>query len=398
MGTQSIIFAVLLCFGAILGFRSGLEKTFLKLMSLIGAYALAVLYFMPLSAFIKQQTDINMMLVYLLTAAGIFLIGGWLIRIVLTAVLSLIKGMSGDAAAKHTAKADSKTPGDKEDQNPTAKSAISGVLGAALGAVVWAGVAFVAIWALTLLPLLNPSKMALAEEKPAQGIDQTLQSVATKLMSTVTGTIANAAGVNNKSQGLIQAVVNNPVENMQRIKRLSASPEFKNLLNKPKNRELIRAGNAEALSRQPEFRAFVEDEDVRELAEDSGLDLSAEGGDDKAVATAVVDVWSRAESMRADPEVQALLKDPTVIKQIQENNYIGLMMNPKFEKLLQAFNSGESKGAPEAGTQALGSEVKQNQTKSPEAAGKSIGSASKIYSWKDEDGKMHYSDKKPAGD
>jgi len=302
---------------------------------------------------------------------------------------------------KHTAKSDRKSTDADGDQNPNGKSPMSGVLGAGLGSMVWAGVAFVAIWALTLLPLLNPSKMTLAQEKPAPGIDQTLQRVATKLMSTVTGTIANAAGMDNKGQGLIQAVVNNPVENMQRIKRLSASQEFKDLLSKPKNRELIRAGNAEALSRQPEFRAFVEDEDVRELAEDSGLDLSGENGDengdDKAVATAVVDVWSRAESMRADPEIQALLKDPTVVKQIQDNNFIGLMMNPKFEKILAAFNSAESKDAASTEAETLDGELKQNQAESAEARGKSIGTSSKIYSWKDEDGKMHYSDKKPAG-
>lgn len=97
-------------------------------------------------------------------------------------------------------------------------------------------------------------------------------------------------------------------------------------------------------------RSIVHDAEMRGRFADVGL-VSEEARDDPdvfraAFAEVLAEVGPRIESLRDDPEVQALASDPEIMGMVEAGNTLGLMNHPKIRRIVSRFS--ESASEPEA--------------------------------------------------
>ncbi|MCV6628119.1 MAG: hypothetical protein OIF38_18650, partial [Cellvibrionaceae bacterium] len=339
MGAALIIFIVFILYGAWQGYRKGLEKTAIRLLAFIGAYGLAIAYFMPLSQWLKQQWDKPWLLIYLVTGALLLFVGATLISLLLKGLLGLVKMLGSDGATTQVA-------ADNARHRESGKAgAASALAGAGLGAGVGTVLAIIVVWGLDIAGASIPA----LKGQPQQGISGELQSLANKSMASVSGQVLKQVGGTGASAGLASAIIKNPQQNMQRIGRISRNPKLQNLLANNYSKRMIRDGDVRALSTQPNFKELMADSDIQGLAADAGLSVDSVEGQQQ-VAGAMVDVWSRVEQLRNNPEVRDLLSDPELLEQVQRGNYLALLNNPKFDRLFTVFR--QAGGGATAGARA----------------------------------------------
>lgn len=368
MGPFSIVFLISLVFGLIIGWRSGWLATLIRLLSFVGAYVLLYLYLKPLSAYLLQNFELGYLPSYLAAGGGLLIVGGFAISIALRLLFAVLKMFLPWRPPA-------------EEQESSAKSPIGAILGGSLGAVF----ALFLIWAMSLMSVQFPQ----IQPKPEQTFDLKLAESSQNLMGSISAQVLQVAGAEKQEQAMVTAIMRNPVENAQRLKSIGSSDSFRRLMQDDNSLNLMRSGNSKALVKDRKFQAVMQEPAMQALVKDSGLNTSE---DQEELATTVSSAFTRMDRLRRDPKIRNILQDPELQRQIQNKDYFALFANPKFAEILEAFQSSQTEDADRGAVQ-----DSPDTSKAPADDGGADypEASSKVYHWVDDEGRHHYSDKKP---
>lgn len=364
MGVYAIVFLVITAFFAIRGYFNGFWGSLARTVSFVGAYGAAFYFSKPAAAQVKMHTPIDGIAAYITGGIAVFIVVMIGIRLIFWILAKL-------------------TPGN--DKNPGAGSRIAGLL---VGALVGA---FVGLLLVYTLDVYNSAKDLKAEnnEPTAPAKSDPVGKAAKLAVSKSAGAIMSLSGADRSSVKLGEAFIADPVDSVDRVTRVSNNPDLQKLLNDSRAQRLMKEGDVDELMKVPEFRRLMENQDMKHLLEASGLGVDSK---DSARETAkkITLGWQRVQLMKNDPRVQSIVNDPEFRAQMQAENKLPLLANPKLNELAEIiFVDGTgSIAAFNADNQITIKEIQKGAD-----ASVTEGEAGTVYRYTDEHGQVHYSDK-----
>ncbi len=235
-------------------------------------------------------------------------------------------------------------------------------------------------------------------------MDSFIDNSAKKLVSTVAASAVDLALKDPATTSLTKAFAENPQSMLGHVQQLSNDGHLKTLLADPEVQELLTNGDTNALLNNKDFQTLMRNEDMQAIlasVEDDKTGASSE----RLAAEKMTMAWGRANALKNDPQVIAILTDPEFQEQLNAGNKLPLLTNPKLKTLTeliftneQAAKAGPSETRSFANTENnLQPSLDNEEEISEKAEEKLLEKAEKkpepqIYQWTDENGKIHYSD------
>ena len=368
MSFSTVLLIVIVAFFAFLGYRKGLFNSIAKISSVIAGYAVAIFYIEPGSVLFESWFALKGIVAFVAASAGLFFTAFLVVRLFFWFVRKLYL---------------------KEEKVSTA-SAIGGAL---IGSVVGTVVAIVLVWTLTFVSEMRPVAAGqVVTQNKSEGM---IEDLAKQAVSKLINLAMLSANVRPEVSQFSLALIETPGEVSQQVQRLTKSGELSALFSDRDNQSVLNSGDAEALQQLPAFQALVNNPDMLALAKSAGM--LGETGDNVALAEATLatqttDAWLRVQQVKNNSRVQEIMSDPEFTVKLQSANPIDLLTNPQLLELANIIfedKSEASKAAePEQATQLIATEEGVAVEKKK----------SKIYSWKDDQGRIHYSDTDPKLD
>ena len=356
MDWSLIIFAGVILLFAWRGFRSGFIKSLGRVFTVLAGYAAAILYSGPLSSWIDMQFGWQGVVAFIGTSMTLFLAAGLAMMLIFTLL------------RRHL------FPGD--DISTT--SALGGGFVGALAGVL---LAIAIVWSFAFVRDMRSSD---TNETTASEHSSGVETLANRLAGSAVSAAMNAGSVTPEVARLSAALAASPAEAMQRTQRLMKSTEFLALMHDPRNHRVLDSGNPELVQQLPAFRALAANPDLLALAEMSELaddDLEAK------FARQLTDTWGRAQQVKNDPRVQAILADPEFQAALESGNPVDLLTNHQLHELADIiFSDKTTEVTPDQPTAAV-NEVNPPAVNPPKEP-------TEIYTWTDSHGRIHYSDQK----
>jgi uncharacterized membrane protein required for colicin V production len=347
-----IIFIVVILLFAWRGYSSGFIKSLGRVGAVLAGYAAAILFSGPLSAWVEMQFGLQGIVAFIAASLTLFFAAGFGVMLIFALLRRYVFG---------------------GDDISTASAVSGGVVGALVGCLL----AIVLVWSFAFVRDMRlPATTASTAIESPSGVEALVNRMAGGAVSAA----LNASSFTPEAARLGGALMASPVEVTQRAQRLMKSVEFQALMQDPRNQRVLDSGKAELVQRLPAFRALAATPDMLALAKKAGL---AEGGDTEAeLARQLTDNWGRAQRVKNDPRVQAILADPEFRATLDSGNPVALLTNPKLLELADIMLTEEA--VAKASDQSLTGETESSPSKEP----------TKIYRWTDSSGRIHYSDKK----
>ena len=345
-----IIFLVVVAVSVYRGYRSGAAVIISRILSLALAYAAAFLFAEKLGDWIQTISPLKGLLSYF--AAGMILFVG--ASIIFSSLFSLV----------------TKTLFSSKD-GVSSGSAIGGaILGGTLGCVV----GIIAVWffstfyGLIQLKSNRPVNEPTAFEKVAQDITGgAIEKIAEQ-----------GLGDSELSGGAVK-LLSDPSKNVKHYKQLAQSGELSRFFNSYAVRQALENRNPAALYSTSEFKRLTSNNDFSQLA--SMLSLSDDPDEtNQKLAVQITKVWAQVQQLQTNPEYLAIIDDPFVRRNLESGNLFNLLNNEKISQLFKIMSNTDV-GNIEFNSNGLTSD---NLPTAPK----------KVYRWVDENGKVHYSDKK----
>lgn len=171
-------------------------------------------------------------------------------------------------------------------------------------------------------------------------------SALTKVSQTVIE-VGAAAVVDEKDAGarMTAKMVSRPTETYQNAQRVLSNPRIQALQNDQLFWSYVENGAVDTALNQGSFLGIAYDDTLRgELAE-LGI-IGAHAATDprlfrNEVHGVLTEVGPRMRNLRSDPAVQALLQNPQVMAAIQAGDYVALMQNPEFRQVISRVLEGD---------------------------------------------------------
>jgi len=358
MDWSLLLFIVVMLFFAYRGYRKGLLSSLARVLSLVAGYIAAFLYAEQVSTVLESQYQLQG-IVWFLTAALVLFFGTAIaVNILFWLFAKLLPAMDSPSTA-------------------------SSLGGATVGLVIGVIAAIAIIWTYAFVRDMRSVEDAVANAKPSK-----IESLASKVASKAVNTALSMGSAGPEITNLGTALIASPAEIAQHAQRLSASDDLSELLSDPANQALLNRGDVAAVKDLPALRKLAKNPDMLALAKSAGIvDESANnsGVMETALARQVTDIWMRVNRVRNDQRVQEILNDPEFQQKIQSDNPIDLLTNARLLELADIIYSDEALPDETGQGESNGVEPDSSLQSTPE---KKI----KIFSWVDEDGKIHYSD------
>lgn len=351
MDWSLVIFITVIVFFAYRGYRKGLLKSLSRVISLVAGYIAAILYTRQFSTVVETQTPLEG-LVALATASV-------LLFFVAALAVSLIFWLIGITIPERT--------------NSTTTSSIGG---ATVGLLTGVIVSVIIVWGFAFLRDMQTETELAESVKPNKS---TIESIVNRAASKAVKTALSLADAKPAITQMSAALIESPGEIAQQAKRLAGSKDLSALLGDPENQAVLNSGDVEAVKALPAFQQLVNNPDMQALAKSAGmLNQSADSSAsvDAALADQLTDIWARMQRVKNDQRVQEILSNPEFQKKVQSGNPLDLMTNARLLELADIIFEDKGNGAIE--------ESGDNSFSKQEKA---------IFSWIDENGKIHYSDK-----
>lgn len=397
MNTATIIFLAIVAFFAWRGYQKGFIGSLTRVLSWLIAYPAAIVFTKPLAKIIVQNTALDGLIVYFVAGASIFLGVSFTVTILLNLLASLIP--KNDATEKN-----SKIGG----------AGVGVVIGSLAGLIAVYGIILLQkpdatitdvtsgeIAALSPLESSNNNQTTITQSVKAPNIrdlekanDSFVEASAKKLMGAAAATAVDVALDDKTATQVTKAFVQDPQSMLSHVQHVSNNGKMKELMADEKIQSLMTTGDVHALMNDEGFKALMNDEHMQALvatADDSAAGVSGQ----QAAAEKMVAAWRRADSLKHDPRIIAIISDPEFQQQLNSPNKLALMMNPKLNQLTEIIFSSETPPANGMGNY----EIQDRSKPSVSSAEISTKTATeekpptKIYRWTDENGKVHYSDK-----
>jgi uncharacterized membrane protein required for colicin V production len=396
MHITTLIFFALLAFFTWRGYRKGFIGSITRVLGWIVAYPAAIIFIKPAAELLKQHTALDGLLVYFIAGSTIFLLTSLLVSLLLNFLASLIP-------ENHATQIGSKIGG-----------ASIGVL---MGALVGLLVVYVIGMALT------PAAPVLQQEQQITGVptihnserllttmvphvrdvhkrnDSFIEASAKKLMGNAAATAVDAVLDDKTTAQITKAFVEDPQSMLTHVQQAANDGQIKDLMADEQIQSVLTTGDSNALRRDPGFQTLMNNPNVQALLAQS--DINSETGA-QAAAEKMVQAWSRAQTIKHDPRVIAIISDPEFQRQLNSPNKLQLMMNPKLNQLTEIIFSSGSMAANGMGnyevqdisaTGAVNTAHEAKNRVGANSAGTDAKPAITIYRWTDENGQVHYSDK-----
>ena len=352
MDWSLIIFTVVILLFTWRGLRSGFLKSLGRIFTVLAGYAAAILYSGPMSSWIEMQFGWQGVVTFVGTSLALFLAGG----LAMMMIVALLRRYL--------------FPGD----NISIMSALGGGF---VGALVGVLLAIAIVWSFAFV---RDMRSPATSETTASAPPSRVETLANRLTGSAVSAAMNAGSVTPEVARLSGALAAAPAAAMQRSQRLVKSDEFLALTQDSRNQRVLDSGKPERVQQLPAFRALAANPDMLALGEMSGLaddDLTAE------LARQLTDTWARAQKIKNDPRVQAILADPEFRTALDSGNPVDLLTNHQLLELADIIYANEVSAATSdqstAGTSAVNSPEEPTE----------------IYQWTDSSGRIHYSDQKP---
>ncbi len=350
MDWSLLIFLLLVLLFAYRGYKNGVYKSVSRVCSLLAGYAGAILFTDDLAPLARAELGLE--------GVAAFVIASLLLFIGASVTLSLLFWLAG-----------------KRLLRAEGPSTVSSAGGAVIGSLVGVLLAIVVVWSFAFLRDMR------AADEIADASPSGVETLANRAASKAVDTALKMSSAQPEIVGLGAALMASPAEVAGQARRLAASREMRDLLNDPANQRVLDSGDYAALRELPAFRRLMDHPDLQALARSAGLG-AAPGDDDEAstaVAVQLSDLWRRAQRVKNDSRVQAIVDDPDFRQKLESGNPLALIVDPRIIELAEIIFAAEAAAA------------------APPAEGKSEAprSETKIFSWTDSSGRVHYSDEPP---
>ncbi len=261
--------------------------------------------------------------------------------------------------------------------------------GAFVGSIYGVAMALWLIWGINIIGSTqivqsNSSLAGLFARAPQSPITK----LANSMMSKVVTISLQASGVEPQARQVISAIAADPAKVVNNIQKLTESSVTRDFLQNSDMRDLMAKRDTSALVEAPRFKAFVAQDEVKQLV--SQLAPEQQANYDYYVAEKVSTVHRSIGELESDEEFQSIIRDPEIASAMQQKNIAALVAHPKFRRLIEVVlrQSGDNS------QQAL-----NTIDQLPSAGEASVSSAStqakkevEMYLWKDESGHTHYSE------
>ena len=337
------------------GYKKGVFITLSRLIGLPVAYLLSWLLFKPVGLLLQKSQLIEGLLAYALAGATVFIVS----FIGISALFSLLN---------HIVVKSSST-----------SNQASALGGAAIGAVLGVIFGLLGVWFSTTIQTVIKTKLGKAHE---------MSSFEAKVNSLTQSTIRSIAMDREepKISTLPVIILANPAENIPLMQKVAEKGLFQDLLADRNARLHLNGLSPATLIRNPKFRKLASDPDFNQLTKQMNFSDDPKQLE-RQLAMQITETWAKVRTVQDDPAFKSLIEDTEVRQLLQDKNLYQLSTHPKVEKLMNLINSVETpnivfdENLPAENTAGHQQEEKNN--------------AHKVYRWVDENGKVHYSDKKP---
>ena len=400
MNFATIVFGAFVFFFLWRGYQKGFVGSITRIVSWLAAYPAAIYFTNPVAKFIFQHTSFDGMIVYFIAGSSIFLIVSLIVGILLNALSDTIP-------------------------ESTITENSSKVGGSIVGFFVGGIVGLLAVYAIDLTqkpepvalqkdnnePLYIPESSppvnksidndATKQQKNNTTIDSFIDTSAKKLVSTIAATAVDVTIKDPNTTSLTKAFAENPQAMLGHIQQLTNNGQIKALLADPTVQELLTNGDTNALLNNKEFRSLMHNEDMQAIL--ANVEDNETGKTSEQVAAEKMTVaWGRANALRNDPQVIAILSDPEFQQQLNASNKLPLLTSPKLKMLTERiFANPQSNEVEQTKTKKINNtensflqpsienpgEIDERREEKPEGNANPT-----IYRWTDENGKVHYSD------
>lgn len=360
MDWSLLLFIVVMLFFAYRGYRIGLLQSLSRVFSLLAGYLAAILYTEQVSATLESQFQLQG-IVWLLAAALVLFFSA----AIAVSILFRLFGKLLPAA-----------------DSPSTASSLGG---ATVGLLIGVIAAIAIVWTYVFV----------RDMRSIEGVDAAMtlkpskiEGLASNVASKVANTALSMGSARPEITNLGTALIASPAEITQHAQRLSTSNDLNELLSDPANRILLDRGDVAAVKNLPALRKLASNPDMLALAKSAGIvDDSAHKSDalETALARQVTDIWTRMSRVKDDQRVQEILNDPEFQQKIQSRNPIDLLTNARLLELADIIYADES-------TSDKTMEVESGSVKPDSGQQQMPTEKIKIFSWVDEDGRIHYSD------
>lgn len=368
----SIVFFIAL-FAAFWGWRKGFFYLFLRLSSLLLAYALTWQEAPRLARYLADKGWFPELLAWPVAGLMLFLGGSMLFSAAANWLGSLVP------------------EGWHNRSKPV--GAISGVLlGVGMGLLmVWTVSTVREAWQLRMA---KPATESVTPQQSALGdADHLVTDWSGQAMAAI---IKNSLGDSPAATAAAQWA-RQPVSMSAGLQHLASKPELRQLFQDPANYAVMARGTQNDIQRLPEFQALTDDPQVMQFLEVAGLPGDSFQQQSQAFAGMLSHYAGNFEKMRGTPEFQALAQDPELRAKLQQGNLLALITNDKMRQLADMLVQGklpdqlpaEQDEANSVETRELSATMPRRESPAKPAPNK------QLYRWRDDKGGFHITEDEP---
>ena len=392
MSITTIVFFGRLAFFTWRGYRKGFIGSITRILGWIVAYPAAIVFTKPVAGLLVQHTALDGLIVYFIAGASIFLIVSLAVSVLLSGIARLIP----------------------ESEAINAGSKIGG---ASVGVLMGALVGLLAVYLLGLV--LTPKAHVLPVQQSggdtdyssatdaaphmnnqtaanvpriqdlAQHNDSFIEASAKKLIGSAAATAVDLALHDQTTTQITKAFVQDPQSMLSHVQQVANNGQMKNLIADEKIQSILTTGDTHALMRDPGFKEMMNNPSVQALLSQS--DVTSDEGSE-AAAEKMVAAWRRAQMIKHDPRVIAIINDPEFQQQLNSTNKLPLLANPKLNQLATIIFDNNTIAANGMGSYEI-QDVNENTPSTTTSGTEEEKPATTIYRWTDDNGQVHYSDK-----
>ena len=358
-----VLFLAVVAFFAYRGYKKGLLRSLSRVLSLLAGYSASILFTEQVSAILASRFQVEGIVSFVAAAVGLFIAAGIAVSIVFCIIAQLMRAQ----------------------ETPSTASSFGGL---AIGSMVGVIIAIIAVWSFTFVRDFRSSP---ALDELAQTDKSKIETLANRVAGKAVTTAMSLGSVNPEVAQLSAAIIEAPAEISRHAQQLMSSDDLQALLADPQTRAVMESGDVNALQKLPAFQRLVKNPDFLALAKSAGMltdDAGNNASSDAILATQLTEIWGRVQQVKNDERVQEILGDPEFQQKLQSGNPVDLLTNPRLLELANIIFSNHATPDTTAGGDPDDAQTEGDLPKTPKKE-------TRIYSWTDENGKLHISDIKP---
>jgi hypothetical protein len=378
-----ILFLSLIAIGVFKGFKSGWIKIVSQVVSLLLAYVITYIFVDPFAGFLSSISPLKGLLATMVGGLGLFVITSSITAIIVTRLLKLLTKKSSKKTMPSSAIESSIDSTVAIEPTRTARASSRSnaigtndkIIGAILGGILGAFSGVFIGWLYTAGSQIFMQQRG--DVKELTTFQQASQTIVNKLAEVAA---TNLAGDSTLVEGS-GVLLTNPAENMRRLKNVQKSGVLARFFNSGSVQQALSSRNAKRVLDTDEFKRLFANNDFNALAKQFSK-FDSNQALEKATAIKITELWNQIDQVRYSSEFQDLLHSAEVQSMSRSYNLFSMLNSDKVERLLELIAN-----APKP-------DIKFDHYSSQLDSSVPIQKKTEVYRWVDENGKVHYSDKK----